>query len=313
MKKIFTLIAAVMLSSAAAMAQEQPTPVYFNDFSTDDGLTIVGNGAFETDSNDKFGRVFHNDPNLTKAIRTNWLELPNDIFSHSKETQEMTIGFWVNKMNAADYYFSPLFTAYGADNVNKSHAWSEDGANGWWPFFYIEARGVMQWNAGGWCDFTAAQNDNPGTDAESKPINHEGTQWTDDGKWHYFAVTFTATTAKIYIDGVIFNSWTIAENGLAGLFSQTDLKHFCLGGNQAFGWNDPDPAFAFDDFAIYDKALTKDQIDAVITAKNTTTAIQTVKAANGAAASVRYNLAGQQVDAAYKGVVIENGKKMLVK
>ena len=43
------------------------------------------------------------------------------------------------------------------------------------------------------------------------------------------------------------------------------------------------------------------------------TAIQTVKAANSAAAGARYNLAGQQVDAAYKGVVIENGKKMLVK
>ena len=28
---------------------------------------------------------------------------------------------------------------------------------------------------------------------------------------------------------------------------------------------------------------------------------------------VRYNLAGQKVDASYKGVVIENGKKMMVK
>ena len=44
----------------------------------------------------------------------------------------------------------------------------------------------------------------------------------------------------------------------------------------------------------------------------TITGISTVNAAlqqNG----VRYNLAGQKVDASYKGVVIENGKKMMVK
>ena len=29
--------------------------------------------------------------------------------------------------------------------------------------------------------------------------------------------------------------------------------------------------------------------------------------------SVRYNLAGQRVDASYKGVVIENGKKIILK
>ena len=32
-----------------------------------------------------------------------------------------------------------------------------------------------------------------------------------------------------------------------------------------------------------------------------------------AKASIRYNLASQKVDANYKGIVIENGKKMMVK
>ncbi len=37
--------------------------------------------------------------------------------------------------------------------------------------------------------------------------------------------------------------------------------------------------------------------------------VQVVKAENGA----RYNLAGQKVDAAYKGIVIQNGKKFIQK
>jgi len=41
------------------------------------------------------------------------------------------------------------------------------------------------------------------------------------------------------------------------------------------------------------------------------TAILSTKAQ--AKASIRYNLAGQKVDANYKGIVIENGKKMMVK
>ena len=120
MKKLSTLktmLAAALLTVGISnvCAQEQPTPVYFNDFSSTDGLTVVGNGVFEDDADARFGKVFHNDPTLTKAIRTNWLELPADIFSHSTETKEMTIGFWVNKKTAVDYYYSPLFTAYGAD------------------------------------------------------------------------------------------------------------------------------------------------------------------------------------------------------
>ena len=46
--------------------------------------------------------------------------------------------------------------------------------------------------------------------------------------------------------------------------------------------------------------------------KGASTAISAVKTVNTQNA-VRYNLAGQKVDAAYKGVVIENGKKFVVK
>ena len=43
------------------------------------------------------------------------------------------------------------------------------------------------------------------------------------------------------------------------------------------------------------------------------TAINTVKAAEAAADGAAYNLAGQKVNAGYKGLVIKNGKKVIVK
>lgn len=44
-----------------------------------------------------------------------------------------------------------------------------------------------------------------------------------------------------------------------------------------------------------------------------TTGIQKVKIDSDNANAVRYNMAGQQVGAGYKGIVIENGKKMVIK
>ncbi len=260
MKKLSTLktmLAAALLAVGVGnvWADEQPTPVYFNDFSSTDGLTVVGNGIFEDDADARFGKVFHNDPTLTKAIRTNYLQLPADVLSHSTETKEMTIGFWVNVKNAADYWFTPIFTAYGAAPANNANTW---------PMFVCQSRGLLQVNCAGWCNFTAAQND--------KAENYEGTFWLDDKAWHYYTATLTATKAVVYVDGEVLNSWTVSGEGdgnvVAGLFSNgADLKYICLGGNQAWDWNDLDPAYAFDDFAVYDKALTAEQIKAVIADK----------------------------------------------
>ena len=260
MKKLSTLktmLAAALLAVGVGnvWADEQPTPVFFNDFSSTDGLTVVGNGIFEDDADARFGKVFHNDPTLTKAKRTNYLQLPADVLSHSTETKEMTIGFWVNVKDAADYWYAPIFTAYGAAPANNANTW---------PMFVCQSRGLLQVNCAGWCDFTAAQND--------KVANIEGTQWLDDKAWHYYTATLTATKAVVYVDGEVLNSWTVSGEGngnvIAGLFSNgADLKYICLGGNQAWDWNDLDPAYAFDDFAVYDKALTAEQIKAVMDKK----------------------------------------------
>lgn len=270
MKKLSTLrtmLAALLVAvgMGTAWADELPTPVYFNDFSSTDGLTIVGNGVFEDDADARFGKVFHNDPTLTKAIRTNYLLLPNDVLSHSATTKEMTIGFWVNMKDAQDFYWSPMFAAY--DNADRAA-----NANEPWPHFVLMARKEVALNCWGYCDLGNTFNDN-GTNAQTSA-------WLDDKAWHYYTATLTATSVKVYIDGILENSWTLdgttAGQIVEGVFNagaeyatnDFGLKYICLGGNQACNWADPDPAFAFDDFAVYDKALTADQIKQVMEAKS---------------------------------------------
>lgn len=251
------------MSNAAWADEVVPTPVYFNDFSFatsgSDGIEIVGNGVFENDADARFGRIFHNDPTLTKAIRTNYLKLPADVLSHSGTSKEMTIGFWVNMKDAADFYWSPLFTAY--PNAEKAADGTEP-----WPIFTCLARKVVSLNCWGYCDLGDTFND--------KGANAVTSAWLDDKEWHYYTITLTETTVKVYIDGVVENSWTVdgttAGQIITGLFNAgaayTDangLKYICLGGNQSNGFNDPDPAFGFDDFAVYNVALSKAQIDQI--------------------------------------------------
>lgn len=233
-----------------------PTPVYFNDFSSTTGLTQVGSGEFIDDADPHFGKVYHNDPNNTSAVRTNYLKLPSDVLSHSATTKEMTIGFWVNKRNEDTYFYTPLFAAYGA-------APGTDGNT--WPMFVSQTRGLIQVNCAGYCDFGVGLNDSG--------VQFESSTWLDDGNWHYYTVTLTSTKAKVYVDGELKNGWTVDDTSdgqkISGLFTNgSDLNYITLGGNQAWEWQDPDPAFAFDDFAVYDKALTAEQIAQIISDKN---------------------------------------------
>ena len=252
--------------STAAWADEitVPTPKYFNDFSSTTGLTIVGNGVFEDDTDPRFGKIFHNDPTNTSALRTNYLILPTNVLSHSATSNEMTIGFWVNKKSENDFWFSPLFSAYGG-------APSGEPLSNGTPMLVCETRGLIQLNCSGYCDF-GINDATPGTTYNDGTPSVD-TYWLDNGKWHYYTVVFTTTTAKVYIDGVLKNGWTVdgTSSGqvISGLFSNgSSLSYVCLGGNQAWTWGDADPAFGFDDFAVYDEALSAEQIAKIISDKN---------------------------------------------
>lgn len=232
--------------------------VYFNNFEkANDGTSIYGGGSF-VNVGGKFGRVFQN---ATGAPRSHYLLLPENVLSHSANSKAMSIGVWVNAANAGDpssYMWSPLFSAYAS---------GPEEANGT-PMFICQYRGIIQVSNNGWCDFTDAQNV-----AGSNGVYHNETDWLADKQWHYYTVTLTETTAQVYFDGVLVNEWatdgTSEGHIISGLFANgADLKYICLGGNQAWNWGDPDPAFMFDDFAVYDRVLTAADIKNIMDYKH---------------------------------------------
>ena len=131
----------------------------------------------------------------------------------------------------------------------------------------LQSRGLVQVNVAGWCDFVDSVN--------VAGANTESTFWLDDNEWHFYTATFTPDDVKVYIDGVILNEWNLpgveAGGSTTGLFTGgSALTYICLGGNQAWNWVDPDPAYLFDKLRIYADALTQDQIKELIAADNAT-------------------------------------------
>ena len=249
-----TCIILVSLYLSGAAKLQAQTLLYSNDFESGlNGSAIVGSGVIENSSNVSHGMVFHNAAG-GQGTRTNYLTLPTTIFAdlQTSATNALSISFWVNKGTASGYFWSPIFSAYAA---------APAGSNGT-PMMVLQARGVAQTNIGTtWCDYTDVQN--------VKAVNAAGTSWIDDGNWHFYTATFTTSSAKVYIDGAIMNEWTLSGTAAggsdAGLFSiGSGLPYVCLGGNQAWNWGDPDPAFSYDKLKIYSGALTTAQINSLI-------------------------------------------------
>ena len=292
MKKIFTFITAVLFSTMA-MAQ---TYTYTADLSQlEEGMSIVGSGSFVSD--DTFGTVFQN---VATAVRSNYLLLPEDLLAHSQTSKALSIGFWVNagEAESGTYDWAPIFTAYAQQNNPNS-----------WPMFACQYRGVLQTNCAGWTDYADAQN----VSGVNAVYNGEK-DWLADKKWHYYTVVLQDDNAKVYFDGVVANEWNLdGSDGQyqRGLFSNGgELKYICLGGNQAWDWNDFDAPFKFAQLVVKNSAMTQEEIQAIVNALPT--GIQSLKTVSNGKA-VRYNLAGQQVADGFKGLVIENGRKYMMK
>ena len=265
-KTLLILLGGVMSTAAWADEITVPTPVYFNDFSSTTGLTIHGDGNFETSSDNRFGQYFHNS-SAAGVYRTHYLQLPSNALSGITSAKTgLSIGFWVNKESATGFFWSPLFCAL--DQAPSA------GVNEW-TMFYAGACTSLRYNlneySGGWCDFTLDQNNDPDTSQSDDNFkNRLNSSWLDDGKWHYYTLTITnsstETKAKVYVDGTLKNSWTIGD--ATGLFNTiANLDYPCLGGNQYADLSDIDAAFGFDDFAVYDAALSAQQIRQIVFAK----------------------------------------------
>ena len=231
------------------------TLLYSNDFESGVGTaTIVGNGVIEASGNTSHGMVFHNAAG-GQGTRANYLTLPATLLSdlQTSGVQALSVSFWVNKGTATNYYWSPIFSAYAAAPPS--------GGNGT-PMMVVQLRGWAQSNVGGtWCDFSDAQN--------VKAVNAIGTGWIDDGNWHFYTIVYTPTNMKVYVDGAVQNEWalngTALGGSISGLFTAgSTLPYVCLGGNQAWGWGDPDPAFLYDKLKVYTGALTTAQINSLI-------------------------------------------------
>jgi hypothetical protein len=240
----------------SAAVEPFPDPIYFNDFERGlNGATIIGGGSLQTDDVN-FGTVFQN---IGGAMRTNYLLLPSNSWSKISDTKELTVTFWVNAKNAGGssvYQWAPLFMAYSAAPTTENTS----------PMFAAQYRGVLQVNhTTGWSDYTDAQNDQG-----ANTIYQNDKDWLADNQWHLYSVVMTETTATVYFDGVVANSWTLTgdSNGSSvGDFFTSPLPYICLGGNQAWNWGDNDPGFAFDDFAMYNKALTPAQLKKIMDKK----------------------------------------------
>jgi hypothetical protein len=305
--------------------------VYTTNFSTyeDDetgerltwkGEKAVGNGQFATTEEEgaPFGEFYQNS---NGGVRTSYCLLPEDVLAHSAKTHELTIGFWVSAegFTPDQYTYAPLFTAYAQKSA---------GANGA-PMLALQSRGFAQVNCNGWCDFTGANNVNGKNNLYNKNAWEAGdanftfvSNWLEDQKWHYYTAVFTDTNCKIYLDGEVKNEWnvdgTTEGQVISGLFTNgADLKYVCLGGNQAWDWNDADSPFKYARLLIKNSAATAGEIKAQMLAdfpgyeeyqksEPVIDAIQSVAAAK--AEGKAYNLAGQQVNDNFKGVVINNGR-----
>lgn len=307
MKKTLLFAAAISLA-ASGMAQGTSsldiTPVYFNSFEESDlnGASIVGGGEIK-EIGGVYGKVFSN---AMDGMRQNYLLLPEDILTHSADTQEITILFWLNRGNETDsghYGWCPAFTAYGS-------APSENNDNTW-PMLACQYRGVLQVNNAGWCDYTDAENVKG-----ANSLYHFETDWLADGEWHLYAASFTPKTANVSFDGNVVNEWVIpeeADNTAAGLFTNgADLKYICLGGNQAWNWADPDPGFWFDDFSIYNKVLTADDLKTIMVQKAEGNGVANIEVNAGAAVEY-YDMQGMRVADPSNGIYIKRQGKTVSK
>lgn len=284
------------------------------------GEKAVGNGQFASTEEEgaPFGDYFQNDGS---AIRTSYCLLPEDVLAHSDKTHELTIAFWVSAegFTPDQYTYAPLFTAYAQQNNPNT-----------WPMLALQSRGFVQVNCNGYCDFTATNNVAGKNNVYNKNAWEAGdanhtfvNNWLEDQKWHYYTAVFTDTNAKVYLDGEVKNEWNVDGTSegqiISGLFTNgAELKYVCLGGNQAWDWNDNDAPFKFARLLIKNSGMSAGEIKAQMTADFPTwqeyqTAIEAVKVAKQNVSDAIYNLAGQRVDSAYKGLVIKNGVKSLQK
>lgn len=264
-----------------------------------------------------FGDYFHNNPNA--EVRTSYCLLPDDVLANSDKTKALTIASWVRipEVNdgsfdtpaASSYVDAPIFTAYTADGAYNG------------AMLACQYDGTLKFrDAGGNAvDYSAAQNV-----AGSNKVYTAETDWLADKKWHYYAAVFEGENAKVFIDGKLKNEWNLDGTTASqlNLFAQgADLKYPCLGGNAATA-GVKDAPFEFARLLIKNNTMSAGEIttqmqadlpEGVALEEYHPAGISTVTMDSLNKNAAIYNLAGQRVDKNFKGLVVQDGKKLIVK
>jgi hypothetical protein len=141
--------------------------------------------------------------------------------------------------------------------------------------------------------------------------------WLADNKWHHYAITFKANEVIQYLDGEVTNQWilnpSVDGQNVTGLFNHgSALKYICLGGNQAWDWNDADAKFMFAKLLIQNNAMSANEIKNQING-DITSGISDINIDNKSDAPI-YDLSGRRVKTVKQGgVYIQNHKKFVVR
>ena len=234
-----------------------------------------------------FGNYFQNIPKAQfydRSARQNYMRavLKKGALSDIKKTGAATIGFWVNGRVAVDaglsyfdasmlYLSGPYYSAHYAPTEDNG---TEASDKQYQSMFNIRCNG----NTNGFLKNATSNQvryyadnmfgdycDNNGEAGFYKKNLYL------DRNWHYITMVMSngLRNVDMYVDGELTNSRQNIVGGDQDLTAGLDtINHIIIGGLNAtytnFGY---DPAFAFDDIVIYSRALTPQEIQAIITAK----------------------------------------------
>ena len=222
-----------------------------------------------------------------------------------KSSGQATIGFWVNGQVAVDYELplerGSMFCIFSNDRFRKAdnfdqrpRFWFDLSCNGW-TYAYLPNTTSAHEDIG-WSEFNYGEKvKNSGTSNTitslfgkgnyANPLDQSQHKFYDDKKWHYvtYVMSDNLMHITIYLDGEKtgeIENWKDLEGsdyrGKPDLLERTRyLRNIILGGFTPHGlFYDKqyysDAALAYDDIALYGKALTQDQIRSIIEQKNYT-------------------------------------------
>ena len=206
--------------------------------------TIHGAGEIVTDA--QRGKVFYNHSTVGVpiSIRTNYLQLDENIFKEAITKDAFTVSMWM-RFDAAsvdinkEFRWADIFVAYDKDGWGKL------------PMTKLGVNLIGRVN-------NTLRDDRAYFDMEDKG------DYLADNQWHYIVFSVSEKRTNLYVDGEMISN--ISFNDTPGRFvgdlfthSKNLIDMICIGGNSL--WNDdPDMVAYFDDICIYDTELSKQQM-----------------------------------------------------